>query len=107
MYQQQCYSFGSNAPPFSGQICSIDLCAASDRCRMLGRTTLRTQRDLRQDARLVFWVNFGRHVAGNKARRDRVAGDAAAGKLARDRLGEPDDARLNRQHMRHASPRRA
>lgn len=45
-----------------------------------------TQRDALEDGLLVLLVNGGRHVRGDEARRDGVAGDGARRKLARGGL---------------------
>jgi hypothetical protein len=69
-----------------------------------------TQGDARQNLRLVLLWDRCRHVRGDKAGRDGVARDVAAGVLARRRLGEPDHAciwpQAGRQAGRGASRQR-
>jgi hypothetical protein len=54
----------------------------------------RTQGDVLQDGRLVLGVDRGCHVRRDKAGRDGVAQDVAAGELARHGLCQAQDARL-------------
>ena len=60
------------------------------------RITDPAERDLLYRSLLEFFTQRGGHTGFNKSRRNRIAGDAARGNLARDRHGQADQAGFRR-----------